>query len=103
MNNDIVVLTHINMKHTQLSAKNTKLFMEAQAGAHKIKEVIKIIATIYIIIWLSLYVLSVHFPTPPKPAGLDPQNLRRNMFMYMRKNFFWGIFFGFFHMQTTVS
>jgi hypothetical protein len=41
---------------------------------------------IYIIIWLSLYVLSVHFPTPSKPAGLDPQNFRRRTLYYMRKS-----------------
>jgi hypothetical protein len=28
---------------------------------------------IYIIIWLSPYVLSVQSLSPPKPAGLDPQ------------------------------
>ena len=38
MNNDVVVLTHVQMKHTQLEAKNAKMFMEAQSGAHKIKE-----------------------------------------------------------------
>jgi hypothetical protein len=27
------------------------------------------------IIYISLYVLSVHFPTHPKPAGLEPQNV----------------------------
>jgi hypothetical protein len=40
---------------------------------------------IFIIIWISLYVLSVHFPTPPKPAGLDPKKCRKN-FYYMRKS-----------------
>ena len=38
MNNDVVVLTHVKMKHTQLETTNTKMFMEAQAGATKIKE-----------------------------------------------------------------
>lgn len=39
MNNDVVVLTHVKMKHTQLESENTKMFMEAQAGAQKIAEV----------------------------------------------------------------
>lgn len=38
MNNDVVVLTHVKMKHTQMEGKNTKMFMEAQSGVHKIKE-----------------------------------------------------------------
>ena len=38
MNKDVVVLTHVQMKHTQMEAKNAKMFMEAQSGAHKIKE-----------------------------------------------------------------
>ena len=37
-NNDVVVLTHVKMKHTQIAARNTKLFMEAQSGVHKIKQ-----------------------------------------------------------------
>jgi hypothetical protein len=57
---------------------------------------------IYIIIWLSLYVLSVHSLSPPKPTGLDPPNFRRRTLYYMRKSlgikvfFFFGIFFGIF-------
>jgi hypothetical protein len=35
-------------------------------------------ASIYIIIWLSLYVLSVRSLSPPKPAGLDPPNFCRH-------------------------
>ena len=38
MNNDVVVLTHVQMKHTQMEAKNAKMYMEAQSGKHKIKE-----------------------------------------------------------------
>jgi hypothetical protein len=59
---------------------------------------------IYIIIWLSLYVLSMsmHFPTPPKPAGLDPPifRMRKSLgimffFDFWRKKIgiFWGDFF----------
>jgi hypothetical protein len=33
---------------------------------------------IYIIIWLSLYVLFVRSLSPPKPAALDPPNFRRH-------------------------
>jgi hypothetical protein len=33
---------------------------------------------IYIIIWLSPYVLFVQSLSPPKPAGLDPPNFRRH-------------------------
>jgi hypothetical protein len=33
---------------------------------------------IYIIIWLSPYVLSVRSLSPPKPAGLAPPNFRRH-------------------------
>jgi hypothetical protein len=38
----------------------------------------KLLLTIYIytIIWLSLYVLSLHSLSPPKPAGLDTQTFR---------------------------
>jgi hypothetical protein len=39
-----------------------------------------------IIIWLSLYVLSVHSLSPPKPAGLDPLIFRRRTLYYMRKS-----------------
>jgi hypothetical protein len=46
---------------------------------------------IYIIIWLSLYVLSVHSLSPPKPTGLDPPNFRRRTLYYMRKSL--GIIF----------
>ena len=35
--NDIVVLSHVQLKHTQVETKNTKMFMEAQSGVHKIK------------------------------------------------------------------
>jgi hypothetical protein len=31
---------------------------------------------VYIIIWLSPYVLSVHSLSPPEPAGLDSPNCR---------------------------
>jgi hypothetical protein len=41
----------------------------------------------YILIWPSLYVLSVHFPTPPKPVGLHPTNFRRRTLYYMHKSF----------------
>jgi hypothetical protein len=44
------------------------------------------LVTIYIIIWLSLYVLSVHSLSPPKPAGLDPPIFRRRTLYYMRKS-----------------
>jgi hypothetical protein len=46
---------------------------------------------IYITIWLSLYVLSVHSLSPPKPAGLYPQKFRRRTLYYMRKSL--GIIF----------
>ena len=39
MNNDVVVLTHVKMKHRQIEAKNAKMYMEAQAGVYKINEV----------------------------------------------------------------
>ena len=39
MNNDVVVLTHVKMKLSQIEGKNTKMYMEAQSSAHKIKEV----------------------------------------------------------------
>ena len=39
MNNDVVVLTHVKTKYTQIDGRNTKMFMEAQSGAHKINEV----------------------------------------------------------------
>ncbi len=39
MNRDVVALTHIQMKLSQIEAKNTRMFMEAQSGVHKIKEV----------------------------------------------------------------
>jgi hypothetical protein len=48
---------------------------------------------IYIIIWLSLYVLSVHFPTSPKPAGLDPPNFRRRTLYYTHKSLGKKVFF----------
>ena len=35
--NDIVVFDHLELKHIQVEAKNTKLFMEASSGAQKIK------------------------------------------------------------------
>jgi hypothetical protein len=38
-----------------------------------------------------ILVLSVHFLSPPKPAGLDPPNYRRRTLYYMRKSL--GIFF----------
>ena len=37
INNDVVVLDHVKMKHTQVETKNTKMFMEATSGVHKIK------------------------------------------------------------------
>jgi hypothetical protein len=69
-----------------------------------------------IIIWLSPYVLSVHFLSPPKPAGLDPPNLRRRTLYYMRKSlgikvfgfldffldFFFGNFFGGFFFENYI-
>jgi hypothetical protein len=45
---------------------------------------------IYIIIWLSLYVLSVHSLSPPKPVGLDLTIFRRRTLYYMLKSL--GIF-----------
>jgi hypothetical protein len=51
----------------------------------------------YIIIWLSLYVLSVHSLSPPKPAGLDPPIFLEIFFGIFFWKFF-GNFFGiFFH------
>jgi hypothetical protein len=41
----------------------------------QIKETRNELPGIYIIIWLSLYVLSVQSLSPPKPAGLAPQIL----------------------------
>jgi hypothetical protein len=44
-------------------------------------------------------VLSVHFPTPPKPAGLDPQIfcMRKSLGI---KGIFWGDFFGIFFREN---
>ena len=36
-NNDVVVLAHVHLKHTQVETKNAKMFMEAQSS----KEVYK--------------------------------------------------------------
>jgi hypothetical protein len=41
---------------------------------------------IYIIIWLSLLLLSVHSLSPPKPVGLDPNFFCRRTLYYMRKS-----------------
>jgi hypothetical protein len=48
---------------------------------------------IYIIIWLSPYVLFVQSLSSPKPAGLDPPIFRRRTLYYMRKSL--GIYFFF--------
>ena len=31
-NNDVVVLAHVHLKHTQVETKNAKMFMEAQSS-----------------------------------------------------------------------
>jgi hypothetical protein len=62
---------------------------------HKISNFrsLKNIFLIYIIIWLSLYALSVQSLSPPKPAGLDPPNFCRHAPNWLRNTDSQKIFF----------